>query len=74
MAFQCQGAQTLGYSDLSHGIFPKGGVELVYHFEEKSTKQLAALLQQDKDQTKASPSQYVHATDWLVFIKTVVKR
>jgi len=51
------GAQTLGYSDLSHGIFPKGGVELVYHFEEKSTKQLAALLQQDKDQTKASPSQ-----------------
>ncbi|XP_047468725.1 ubiquinone biosynthesis protein COQ9, mitochondrial-like isoform X2 [Penaeus chinensis] len=27
-----QGAETLGYSGMAHGMFPKGGVELVNHF------------------------------------------
>lgn len=32
LPFTLKGAETLGYSGMAHGMFPKGGVELVNHF------------------------------------------
>lgn len=32
LPFSPKGAETLGYSGMAHGMFPKGGVELVNHF------------------------------------------
>ncbi|KAL1129174.1 hypothetical protein AAG570_013704 [Ranatra chinensis] len=34
------GAETLGYPGVIHGLFPKGGFELVHYFYQKSNRQL----------------------------------
>ncbi|XP_042868289.1 ubiquinone biosynthesis protein COQ9, mitochondrial-like [Penaeus japonicus] len=39
-----QGAETLGYSGMAHGMFPKGGVELVNHFYTTCNNRLEELL------------------------------
>lgn len=48
------GAESLGYPSISHGLFPKGGVELVHHFYRQCNIRLGAQLQLDphRDSTK----------------------
>jgi len=48
------GAESLGYPGISHGLFPKGGVELVHHFYRQCNVRLAAELEHDphRDGTK----------------------
>ncbi|RKO93180.1 COQ9-domain-containing protein [Blyttiomyces helicus] len=35
-----QGAEALGYPSITHGIFPRGGIELVEHFIQRSKAQM----------------------------------
>lgn len=39
------GAESIGYPGIAHGLFPKGGVELAYHFIQQSNAQLAVDLE-----------------------------
>ena len=41
------GAESLGYTSISHGLFPKGGVELVHHFYRQCNIRLVAQLEHD---------------------------
>lgn len=34
------GAKSLGYPGVSHGLFPRGGIELVHHFYRTSNEKL----------------------------------
>jgi ubiquinone biosynthesis protein COQ9 len=35
-----QGAKTLGYPYISHGLFPRGGAELIDYFLEESRRKM----------------------------------
>jgi len=43
----CVGAESLGYPGIAHGMFPKGGFELVNHFYQQSNMQLASELEEE---------------------------
>lgn len=50
-----QGAESLGYSGMAHGMFPKGGVELVNHFYASCNTKLQVILEEKVNLIKEKP-------------------
>lgn len=50
-----QGAESLGYSGMAHGMFPKGGVELVNHFYASCNTKLNVILEEKVNLIKENP-------------------
>ncbi|XP_064104773.1 ubiquinone biosynthesis protein COQ9-B, mitochondrial-like [Macrobrachium nipponense] len=50
-----QGAESLGYSGMAHGLFPKGGVELVNHFYATCNGRLQGFLENEAELVKEQP-------------------
>ena len=48
----CVGAENLGYPGVAHGLFPKGGIELVHHFYRRSNSRLSSELPTDVQQAQ----------------------
>ncbi|KZS11099.1 Ubiquinone biosynthesis protein COQ9, mitochondrial [Daphnia magna] len=50
-----QGAESLGYPSVTHGLFPKGGVELVHHFYQRANDRLSSELPSDIQEAHLDP-------------------
>jgi len=53
------GAESLGYTSISHGLFPKGGVELVHHFYRQCNIRLVAQLEHDPHRDGAKQHEFL---------------
>lgn len=53
------GAESLGYSSVAHGLFPKGGIELVHHFYQQANERLSSELPSDIQQAHLDPLKYI---------------
>ncbi|XP_068208723.1 ubiquinone biosynthesis protein COQ9-B, mitochondrial-like isoform X3 [Palaemon carinicauda] len=65
-----QGAESLGYSGMAHGLFTKGGVELVNHFYATCNGRLKEFLEKEVDLVKEQPELKKGTT---AFIATAVE-
>lgn len=53
-----QGAESINYPGVAHGIFPNGGIELIHHFYAKCNRELIAKLRQEfSESTEKSENQ-----------------
>lgn len=52
-----KGAETLGYPGITHGVFPKGGAELVHHFYTECNQNLAQQLKKVTNPPTKKPFQ-----------------
>ena len=49
-----EGAKSLGYSNVAHGLFPKGGIELVEYFVRRTTGEVREEMETTLDLSKLS--------------------
>ncbi|KAK5640082.1 hypothetical protein RI129_010893 [Pyrocoelia pectoralis] len=49
------GAESIGYPGIVHGIFPRSGADLVYHFQKSSNQKLVEYLKQQQQLHKVKP-------------------
>lgn len=55
-----KGAQSIGYPGIVHGMFPNGGIELVYHFYSRCNQQLIEQLKSELETNKSyNPIEFV---------------
>nr|CAH0102375.1 unnamed protein product [Daphnia galeata] len=52
-----EGAESIGYPGVVHGLFPKGGVELVHHFYQQANERLSSELPADIQDAQLDPLQ-----------------
>ena len=52
------GAEAVGYPGVTHGLFPKGGVELVHHFYRQCNLKLSLELENEIKEAQLDPSKY----------------
>jgi ubiquinone biosynthesis protein COQ9 len=50
------GAQTVGYPGTAHGLFPRGGAELIQYFYVTCNQELAEALKNETEAAAADPS------------------
>lgn len=55
-----KGAESIGYPGVIHGMFPNGGIELVYHFYSQNNRKLFEILNEEKSK---NPSQFANPVD-----------
>ncbi|XP_071518869.1 ubiquinone biosynthesis protein COQ9, mitochondrial-like isoform X3 [Panulirus ornatus] len=60
-----QGAETLGYSSMAHGMFSSGGVELVNHFYRMCNIQLDESLKERVKEIEENPEKKTGTTDFI---------
>ncbi|XP_057379922.1 ubiquinone biosynthesis protein COQ9, mitochondrial-like [Daphnia carinata] len=66
-----QGAESLGYPSVTHGLFPKGGVELVHHFYQQANDRLSSELPSDIQEAHLDP---LKAKDDLKILRLAVEK
>ncbi|EFX71430.1 hypothetical protein DAPPUDRAFT_255763 [Daphnia pulex] len=66
-----EGSESLGYPGVAHGLFPKGGVELVHHFYQQSNERLASELPADIQEAQLDP---LKAKDDLKILRLAVEK
>ncbi|XP_050715036.1 ubiquinone biosynthesis protein COQ9, mitochondrial-like isoform X2 [Eriocheir sinensis] len=60
-----QGAETLGYSSMVHGMFPGGGVELVNYFYGQSNSKLDEVLKAAVEEAQKNPELHKKTTAFI---------
>jgi len=50
------GAQTVGYPGIAHGLFPRGGAELIQYFYVTCNQEFAEALKVETEAAAADPS------------------
>jgi len=58
ISFFCSGSEAVGYPGVTHGLFPKGGVELVHHFYRQCNLKLSLELENEIKEAQLDPSKY----------------